>query len=174
MYTTNSFKELLLDLSDFKDLPEQWLRNRAKLVPYVARAHRFAVAVARACYRDSARAKTCDFKEYADCRLSALVLRKTELSALPPGFTVDPVPCVCVAFEPIRKSLGQFTYNYEPRIGLLTFRFFLSENAFIKVQAVGDEEWGWIHLKSFSLVNKASGDEKNYYPASVSAKSFIS
>ena len=31
----------------------------------------------------------------------------------------------------------------------------------------------WLHLKSFSLVNKLSGDEKNYYPASVSARSFI-
>lgn len=174
MYTTYSFKELLLEKSNFDDLPEQWLRNRAKLVPYVARAHRFAVDVARACYRDSARAKMCDFKEYTDCRLSALVLRKTELLTPPPGFTFDTVPCVCVAFEPIRKSLGQFTYNYEPRIGLITIRFFLTENAFIKVQGAGDEEWWWLHLKSFSLVNKASGEEKNYYPSSLPAKSFIS
>lgn len=169
MYTTYSFKKLLVELSDFKDLPEQWLRNRAKLVPYVVQAHRFAVDVARACYRDSSRAKMCDFKEDADCRLSALVLRKTELPMTPPGFTFDTVPCVCVAFEPIRKSLGQFTYNYEPRIGLLTIRFFLTENTFIKVQADGDVEWGRIDLKLFSLVNKASGDEKIYYPASVSA-----
>lgn len=174
MYTTNSFKELLLDLSDFKDMPEQWLRNRAKLVPYVARAHRFAVDVARACYRDGAKAKTCDFKEYADCRLSALVLRKTWAPTPLPGFTFDTVPCVSVAFEPIRKSLGQFTYDYEGRINLITIRFFLTENSFIKVQAGGDEFWGWIYLKSFSLVNKASGDEKNYYPSSVSAKSLIS
>lgn len=174
MYTTDSFKKLLLDLSDFKDLPEQWLRNRAKLVPYVARAHRFAIDVARACYRDGAKVKTCDFKEYADCRLSALVLRKTWAPTPLPGFTFDRVPCVSVAFEPIRKSLGQFTYDYEARIGLITIRFFLTENTFIKVQANGDEFWGHICLKSFSLVNKASGDEKNYFPSSVSAKSFIS
>ena len=172
MYTANSFKRLLLDLGNFKDLPEQWLRNRDKLVPYVARAHQFAEDVAGACYRDGSKAKTHDFKEYDDCWLSASVLRKTWLSTLPPGFTFDTVPCVSITFEPICKSLGQFIYDYEPRIDLITFRYFLTGDAFIKIQAEEDREyrgWGRLNLKSFSLVNKAVVDEKNYYSSSTSA-----
>lgn len=172
MYTINSFKRLLLDLSDFKDLPEQWLRNRDKLVPYVARAHQFAEDVAGACYRDGSKAKTHDFKEYDDCQLSASVLRKTWRSTLPPGFTFDTVPCVSVTFKPICKSLGRFIYDYEPRIDFLTFRYFLTEDTFIKVQAEEDRKyrgWGRLDLKSFSLVKKAVVDEKNYYLSSTSA-----
>ena len=172
MFTTNEFKELLVETSNFDDLPEQWVRHRAKLVPYVARAYRFAITQIKEGNKE--RSKTCDFKEYSDCRLSALLYRE--------GQEAGPVAKVSVAFEPVRKSLGQFSFDYDLKEQRIAMRFFLTENTFIKMEAVAVDfgatsiEYckNWLHLKSFSLVNKLSGDEKNYYPALVFAKSFIS
>ena len=164
MFTTNEFKELLVETSNFDDLPEQWVRHRAKLVPYVARAYRFAITQIKEGNKELS--KTCGFKEYSDCRLSALLYRE--------GQEAGPVAKVSVAFEPVRKSLGQFSFDYDLKEERITMRFFLTESTFIKMEAIPCEWACWMPLKSFSLVNKLSGDEKNYYPASVSAKSFIS
>ena len=164
MFTTNELKELLVETSNFDDLPEQWVRHRAKLVPYVARAYRFAIAQIKEGNKELS--KTCGFKEYSDCRLSALLYRE--------GQEAGPVAKVSVAVEPVRKSLGQFSFDYDLKEQRIAMRFFLSENTFIKMEAIPCEWACWMPLKSFSLVNKLSGDEKNYYPASVSAKSFIS
>lgn len=164
MFATNEFKELLVETSNFDDLPEQWVRHRAKLVPYVARAYRFAITQIKEGNKELS--KTCGFKEYSDCRLSALLYRE--------GQEAGPVAKVSVAFEPVRKSLGQFSFDYDLKEERITMRFFLTESTFIKMEAIPCEWACWMPLKSFSLVNKLSGDEKNYYPASVSAKSFIS
>ena len=164
MFTTNEFKELLVETSNFDDLPEQWVRHRAKLVPYVARAYRFAITQIKEGNKEHS--KTCGFKEYSDCRLSALLYRE--------GQEAGPVAKVSVAFEPVRNSLGQFSFDYDLKEERITMRFFLTESTFIKMEAIPCEWACWMPLKSFSLVNKLSGDEKNYYPASVSAKSFIS
>ena len=89
------------------------------------------------------------------------------------SLTRNPAIKVRVFFDPVRKSLGQFSFDYDIKGERFTMRFFLTENSFIKVTTISDHGY-WLPLKSFSLVNKASGDEKSYYPASFSAKSFIS
>lgn len=173
MFTTKHFKEMLVDNSNFDDLPEQWVRKRDKLVPYVARAYRFAVRIAKAANKNFS--MHCAARDYSDCRLSGLISREDdEMSPLYWSLTRNPAIKVRVFFDPVRKSLGQFSFDYDLKEEIITIRFFLSENSFIKAEAVACEWAPWLHLKSFSLVNKASGDEKNYYPSSVSAKGFIS
>lgn len=173
MFTTNHFKKLLVDRSNFDDLPEQWLKIRAKIVPYVARAYRFAVSEGKLGNKDSI--KSYGWKEYSDCRLTSILYRPDQEKGpiFWNMFIYYPVNKVSVAFEPVRKSLGQFTFDYDIEEKTIVIRFFLTENSFIKVTANSDHGY-WLPLKSFSLVNKLSGDEKNYYPASVSARSFIS
>ena len=173
MFTTKHFEEMLVDNSNFDDLPEQWVRKRDKLVPYVARAYRFAVRIAKAANKNFS--MHCAARDYSDCRLSGLISREDdEMSPLYWSLTRNPAIKVRVFFDPVRKSLGQFSFDYDLKEERITIRFFLSENSFIKAEAEACEWAPWLHLKSFSLVNKASGDEKSYYPASVPAKSFIS
>lgn len=170
MFSTYNFQKLLVETSNFDDLPEQWLKVRAGLVPYVARAHRFAVDVSRDGWEN--KAKTGEVKEYPDYRLSASIFRKANRT---PSFAaIEAMPKVSVAFEPVRKSLGQFTYDYDPLPLRITIRFFLTENIFILVQAGGDEFWGDMRLQEFTKVDKLTGFKKHYFPSPVPAKSFIS
>lgn len=170
MFIPDSFKKLLVDRSNFDGLPKQWLKVRAELAPYLSLANRFAEDVSRDGWRN--KEKTCEAKDYPDFRLSAVIIRKANRT---PSFAaIEAMPKVRVSFEPARKGLGRFTFDYDPLPLTITIRFFLSKDTFILVQAGEDNFFGDLCLQEFTKVNKVTGFKKHYYPSPVSAKSFIS
>lgn len=161
MATIADYNRLLTTETTVEGLPEKWMEVRGKLAPYLSKACRYA----RYVYREANKSRTmnCYHKEYNDCRVSALVFRKDE-DLNPIYWTIlkgGEVDTVSVGLEPVRKSLGNLSLEYEHKYcDIFVVRFFLSEDSFIKMRILGDSGKVWV--RQLFYVDKKKGVDQDF------------
>lgn len=146
--------------SEGVSLPESWLSIREKVVPYVAKAYRFA----RSVIAEDDRIWGCHHREFKDCYLTAKTHRPTDdriggelFATIMPNNYIDHVE---VRWDPLPQGKVEWWGELIADLYNLTLVFHLSEDEKIEMKCYYDRHY--YHVEYFKYSNQKTGEEISY------------